>query len=82
MTVYLLVNIKTGLMDGFYRRRSCAKEVMEYFESEGQSGWFIANVILDPKRPIRIPENLFHRTAGIVANEKVLFEYFRRHQVG
>lgn len=71
---YLLVNMRTGLMDGFYTTQDSAQEVLDWFNSECKHNkeWLLTLVPKEQGDKFGIPNNLFHRTAGSVANERLI----------
>lgn len=65
---FLLVNLKTGLMDGIYKSKDGALQSFEYFKSTGEPGWILTEVLESGDQSLAIPDNLFHRTADVARN--------------
>jgi len=64
---WLLINMKTGLMDGIYLSEDMALSSLEYFLIDRQEPDWVLTRIVDPKGPFNLPDHLFHATA----NQKV-----------
>jgi len=76
--IFLLVNLRTGVMDGFYSHRSGAQESLDFFEKELKAtGWVLTEILGKDQGKINLPNNLFHATAGSIANEKLVLQMYR-----
>lgn len=75
---YLLVNLKTGQMDGFYTSKGMAEEVCDIFNEVKGDNWVLTSI--EPKYAGKhsLPDNLFHGTSGNFANEVMLLEFFQK----
>jgi hypothetical protein len=71
MNTYLVIDLKTGALDGFYFNKKDAEAVVSRFEKRYPKGmWALTEVLNSEKNGGRktyyIPENMFHteRLAG------------------
>lgn len=61
---YLLVNMRSGHMDGFYTRQEHAEQSLTFMNSRCQNReWLMAIVPEDQRKGFGIPNHLFHATA-------------------
>lgn len=75
---FLLVNLKTGTMDGFYDSHESAKSGLKEFKRRKEFSWVVTEILDEDRNSLNLPDNLFHCTSGSVANEKLLTQYFQK----